>query len=62
VRQPKIQDYLAHGVETVWVIDPDERRAMSYSPGSPGGMLVEELRTRNPEIVIPIADLLSVLD
>ena len=59
--QPKIQDYLAHGVEYVWVIDPDDRRAMSYSPANPGGALVDELRTHNPEITIPLAELLSVL-
>lgn len=60
--QPKIQEYLAHGVEWVWVIDPDERRAMSYSPADPGGALVDELRTHNPPVMIPLADLLSVLE
>ena len=60
--QPKIQDYLAHGVEYVWVIDPDERRAMSYSAANPGGALVDELRTEHPEITIPLADLLSALE
>lgn len=60
--QPKIQEYLAHGTEWVWVIDPDERRAMCFSPRDPGGLIVEELRTRNPEIAIPLAELLSVLD
>ena len=60
--QPKIQEYLSHGVEWGWVIDPDERRAMSYSPTSPGGALVDELRTENPPIAIPLADVLSALD
>jgi Uma2 family endonuclease len=60
--QPKVQEYLAHGVEWVWVIDPDERRALSYSTSAPGGSLVGELRTADPEIVIPLDDLLSVLD
>lgn len=60
--QPKIQDYLSHGVAWVWVIDPDERRAMSYSPANPGGTLVDEMRTQNPEIAIPLADLLAALD
>ena len=60
--QPKIQEYLAHGVEWVWVIDPDERRAMSYSPTNPGGTLVDELRTDNPSIVIALSDVLSALD
>jgi len=60
--QPKIQEYLAHGVEWVWVVDPDERRALSYSPADPGGVLVDELRARNPDLTIPLADLLSALD
>lgn len=60
--QPKIQEYLAHGAEWVWVIDPDERRALTYSPTHPAGTLVDELRTQNPELVIPLGDLLSVLD
>ena len=60
--QPKIQEYLAYGVEWVWVVDPDERRALSYSPADPGGILVDELRTQNPDLTIPLADLLSALD
>ena len=60
--QPKIQDYLSHGVAWVWVIDPDERRAVSYSPADPGGTLVDEMRTQDPEIAIPLADLLAALD
>jgi len=60
--QPKIQEYLAYGVEWVWVVDPDERRALSYSPADPGGVLVDELRTQNPDLTIPLADLLSALD
>ncbi len=60
--QPKIQEYLAHGVAWVWVIDPDERRALSYSQANQGGTLVDELRTYDPDIAIPLADLLSVLD
>ena len=60
--QPKIQEYLAHGVEWVWVIDPDERRALSYSRANPGGTLVDELRTESPALVIPLGDLLSALD
>jgi Uma2 family endonuclease len=60
--QPKIREYLAYGVECVWVIDPDERRALTYSPADPGGDLVEMLRTENPEITIPLGELLAVLD
>ena len=59
--QPKIREYLAHGVEWVWVIDPDERQALGYSPADPVGTLVDELRTHDPEITIALADLLSAL-
>jgi Uma2 family endonuclease len=59
--QPKIQEYLEYGVEFVWVIDPDERRAMSYSRSNPGGSLVEQLRTSDPAIAIPLHDLWSAL-
>ena len=60
--QPKVQEYLAHGVEWVWVIDPDERRALSYSPATPGGTLVTVLHTENPEIRVDLPELLAVLD
>jgi len=60
--QPKIREYLAHGVEWVWIIDPDERRALSYSPADPGGTLIDQLRTQNPDITIPLAELLSALN
>jgi Uma2 family endonuclease len=59
---PKIQEYLSHGVEWIWVVDPDERRALSYSTARPGGVLVDVLRTENPHIALPVADVLSVLD
>jgi hypothetical protein len=58
----RVQEYLAHGVESVWVIDPDERSALSYSPVSPAGALGQDLRTENPAIHIPLAELLSALD
>jgi Uma2 family endonuclease len=60
--QPKIQDYLSYSVEWIWVIDPDERRALSYSPGVPGGTLVDVLRTNDPDVSIPLASVLAVLD
>jgi hypothetical protein len=46
----------------LWVIDPDGRRAYSYAPADPGRALVDELRTQDPEVTIPLADLLSALD
>ena len=56
--QPKIQEYLSIGVEYVWLIDPEERRALIYSPQVPTGQLTEVLRTENPAIEIPLASVL----
>ena len=33
--QPKIQEYLRIGVEHVWLVDPEERSALSYTPPMP---------------------------
>ena len=56
--QPKIQEYLSIGVEYVWLIDPEERRALVYSQQVPGGRLEEVLRTENPRIEILLASVL----
>src|SRR6266853_4481338 len=34
---PKIQEYLSIGVEWVWVIDPQEKSALSFSKSQPAG-------------------------
>jgi Uma2 family endonuclease len=56
---PKIQEYLSIGTEWVWVIDPDERKALIYSQASPGGVLSDILRTEDPGIEIPLAEALA---
>jgi hypothetical protein len=35
---------------------------MCYSPDRPGGMLVDELRTENPSLEVPLPDLFAMLD
>jgi Uma2 family endonuclease len=52
---PKIQGYLSIGVEWVWVIDPDEKSALSYSQTNPAGAVCDVLRTENPAIEIPLS-------
>jgi Uma2 family endonuclease len=59
--QPKIREYLTYGVEFVWVVDPDERRALCYTPSDPGGALVDDLRTANPDLHIPLTELFAAL-
>jgi Uma2 family endonuclease len=51
---PKIQEYLSIGVEYVWVIDPEEKAALSYSRTHPEGAAVTALRTESPDIEIPL--------
>jgi Uma2 family endonuclease len=50
----KIQEYLSIGVEYVWVIDPEEKAALSFSQKHPEGSVVTTLRTENPDIEIPL--------
>ena len=52
---PKIQEYLAIGAEWVWVIDPEERSALSYSQKNPAGAVCDVLRTEDPAIEIPLS-------
>jgi Uma2 family endonuclease len=53
--QPKIAEYLAIGVEWIWLIDPIEKSAICYSQRNPAGAMSEVLRTENPAIEIPLA-------
>jgi Uma2 family endonuclease len=58
--QPKIAEYLAIGVEWIWLIDPTEKNALCYSQRNPVGTLTEILRTENPDIEIPLAKALDI--
>ena len=60
--QPKIQEYLSIGVEWIWLVDPDERKAICYSQQDRAGSLCDVLRTANPEIEIPLAEVFVVLN
>ena len=51
---PKIHEYLSIGVEYVWLIDPQERAALSFSRLDPQGAVCDVLRTENPSIEIPL--------
>jgi len=50
--QDKIEDYLSFGVRYVWVLDPLKRKAYRCTPE--GIFEVSELRTEDPEIMIPL--------
>jgi Uma2 family endonuclease len=51
----KIADYLNFGVPYVWLLDPQTRQAWRCTKGAM--VEVSELRTENPTMVVPLADL-----
>jgi Uma2 family endonuclease len=55
--QEKIADYLSFGVPFVWVVDPRTRKAWVYTPGGMHEVSDGLLRTDNPSIVVPLADI-----
>jgi Uma2 family endonuclease len=52
--QRKMDDFLKFGVPYVWLLDPETRKAHRWT--NAGMLEVSELRTENPEIVIPLAE------
>ena len=53
--QERMNDYLYFGVPYVWMLDPATRKAFRWT--TEGMHEVAELRTGNPEIVVPLAKL-----
>jgi Uma2 family endonuclease len=56
--QERMSDYLYFGVSYVWLLDPETRKAYRWT--MEGMHEVKELRTENPQIVIPLSDLFEV--
>jgi Uma2 family endonuclease len=52
----KLSDYFQMGVRYVWVLDPLTKRAFCYTPGEMHEVLDGTLRTQDPEITVPLAD------
>lgn len=59
---PRISDYFRAGVSTIWVIDPDDRRAMEFTPNQPGGVLTETLRSADLNVEVPLSAVLPPID
>ena len=58
----KVEEYLAIGTQWIWLVDPDERKAICYSQSNPAGSVSEILRTENPTIEIELAKVLASSD
>jgi Uma2 family endonuclease len=54
--QDRIDDYLAMGVAYVWLINPRTRRGWVYTKDSIVEAKDGVLRTRDPEIAVPLAE------
>lgn len=52
----KLRDYFQMGVRYVWVLDPEAKRGFCYTPGEMHEVLDGVLRTQNPNIEVPLAD------
>lgn len=53
--QVRVDDYLAFGVPYIWILDPSSHKAWRCT--HEGLLEVKELRTENPEILVPVRDL-----
>lgn len=58
----KIDDYLRFGVPYVWVIDPDRRKADVYTPPRFYEATDLILRTENPALELPLAQMFQAVD
>ena len=56
--EERIEDYLRLGTAYVWLVDPWIRRAWSYTQGG-RSEVKEALRTENPALCIPLAEIFS---
>ena len=55
--QERIADYLLFGVPHVWLLDPRTRRAYTYTAEGMHEVKDGVLRTRGPDIAVPLAEL-----
>lgn len=57
--QEKIDDYLAFGVKYVWVVNPRTQRGYVHTPEGSREAKEGLLQTHNPEIKVPLTEILS---
>ena len=56
---PKIQEYLSIGVKWIWLVDPQEKKAIIFSQQQPAGVAEDFLRTDDTAIAIPLERVFS---
>jgi Uma2 family endonuclease len=59
--QERISDYLQMGVSYVWLIDPGSRRAWTYTADEIREIKDGVLRTRDPDVEVPLAEIFAEL-
>jgi Uma2 family endonuclease len=52
----RLSDYFQMGVRYAWVIDPLTQRAFCYTPGKMHEVLDGMLRTKDPDMVVPLEE------
>jgi Uma2 family endonuclease len=52
----RITDYFQMGVQYVWLLDPESKRAFCYTPGEMHEILDGVLRTKNPDLEVPLSE------
>jgi len=60
--QDRIDDYVKFGVPYVWVVNPRSRRAWVYTADSIYEAKDGVLKTENPALVVPLAEIFAALD
>ena len=53
----QISNYFEMGVRYVWLLDPLTHRAFCYTPGEMHEVLDGILRTKDPDIAVPLAEI-----
>jgi Uma2 family endonuclease len=52
----RVADYFQMGVRYVWLLDPLTKQAFCYTPGEMHEVLDGILRTKNPDMAVPLAE------
>jgi Uma2 family endonuclease len=60
--QDRIDDYLAFGVENIWIIDPDRREAYTANASGLHPVRTNELTVPDTPIRVVLSDLFAELD